>query len=71
MEVSGGMYNSVFWCYAYHQQKIEDFINALAASPDPNDYSCQCEAAEYAKLNLDDLTSDNIKYIEREVAKRY
>lgn len=71
MEVSGGMCDSMFWGYAHHQQKIEDFINALAASPDPNDYSCQCAAAECANLNLDSLTSDEIKYIEREVAKRY
>ena len=43
---------TAFNAYAYSQQKIEDFINALAASPDPNDWATQCELAEAANLNL-------------------
>lgn len=63
--------NLAFSAYAYHQQQIEDFINALAATGDPNDYSNQCAAAQCAGLDPNSLTSDEIKYIEREVAKRY
>ena len=33
--------NVAFSAYAYHQQGIEDFINALAATEDPNDYGVQ------------------------------
>ena len=57
--------------YTYHQQKIEDFINALAASPDPNDYSAQREIAWSVGVRMDDLTDAEIDYIEREVAKRW
>lgn len=60
-----------FNAYAYRQQQIEDFINALAATSDPNDYSNQCAAAQCAGLDPNTLTSDEIEYIEREVAKRY
>lgn len=60
-----------FNAYAFHQQQIEDFINALAATNDPNDYSNQCAAAQCAGLDPNTLTSDEIEYIEREVAKRY
>lgn len=63
--------NLAFSAYAFHQQQIEDFINALAATSDPNDYSNQYAAAQCAGLNLNTLTSDEIEYIEREVAKRY
>ena len=60
-----------FNAYAFHQQQIEDFINALAATSDPNDYFNQYAVAQCVGLDLDTLTSDEIKYIEREVAKRY
>lgn len=63
--------NLAFSAYAFHQQQIEDFINALAATSDPNDYSNQCVAAQCAGLDPNTLTSDEIEYIEREVAKRY
>ena len=63
--------NLAFSAYSYHQQQIEDFINALAATSDPNDYSNQCAAAQCAGLDPNSLTSDEIEYIEREVAKRY
>ena len=63
--------NLAFSAYAFHQQQIEDFINALAATSDPNDYSNQCAAAQCAGLDPNTLTSDEIEYIEREVAKRY
>ena len=63
--------NVAFSVYAFHQQQIEDFINALAATSDPNDYSNQYAAAQCAGLDPDTLTSDEIEYIEREVANRY
>lgn len=65
------MEHLAFNAYAFHQQQIEDFINALAATSDPNDYSNQCAAAQCAGLDPNTLTSDEIEYIEREVAKRY
>lgn len=66
----GEVENAAFSAYAYHQQQIEDFIDALSAVPDPNDYRCQIEAVIASGLDYESLTSDDIKYIEREVAKR-
>ena len=65
------MEHLAFNAYAFHQQQIEDFINALAATSNPNDYFNQCAAAQCAGLDPNTLTSDEIEYIEREVAKRY
>ena len=63
--------NTAFSAYAYHQQGIEDFINALAATEDPNDYGVQREIARSLSINMDDFTDAEIEYIEREVAKRW
>lgn len=63
--------NTAFSAYAYHQQTIEDFINALANTHNPNDYEIQRHIAHQLSMNLDDLTDDEIEYIEREVAKRW
>ena len=63
--------NLAFSAYTFHQQQIEDFINALAATSDPNDYSNQCAAAASAELDLNTLTSYEIAYIESEVAKKW
>lgn len=57
--------------YTYHQQKVEDFINALAATEDPNDYEVQREIARSLSINMDNFTDAEIEYIEREVAKRW
>ena len=65
------MNNTAFSAYAYHQQQIEDFIDALAASPDPNDWICELAALAAANLDPSTLTSDEREYIEREVAKRW
>lgn len=65
------MEQTAFNAYAYRQQQIEDFINALAATADPNDYSNQCAAALCANLNMDSLTFAETDYIELEVAKRW
>lgn len=57
--------------YTYHQQKVEDFINALAAVADPNDYGVQRQVAHAVGIRIDDLTDAEINYVEREVAKRW
>ena len=65
------MEHLAFNAYAYSQQRIENFINALAAADDPNDISAQADAALAANLNISSLTRDEREYIEREVAKRW
>ena len=67
----GSTEHLAFNAYAYHQQKIEDFINTLAAFDNPNESANQYAAAQMVELNINSLTSDEINYIEREVAKRY
>lgn len=62
---------TAFGAYAQHQQNIEDFINVLAATSNPNDERCQRGSASFVGLDLDTLTNDEIKYIEREVAKKW
>lgn len=62
--------NVAFSAYAFHQQNIEDFINELAASPDPNDPDIQAAVANSVNLSFNSLTSYDIEYIEREVNKR-
>jgi hypothetical protein len=64
------MEHLAFNAYAYHQQEIEDFINYLANAGDPNDFYAQRAAAQAANLDMNSLTSSEIDYIEREVAKR-
>ena len=63
--------NVAFSAYAFHQQEIDDFIEVLAATDDPNDRANQYAAARCVGLDPNSLTSDEIKYIEREVAKRF
>ena len=63
--------NLAFSAYAFHQQEIDDFIEVLAATDDPNDRANQYAAARCVGLDPNSLTSDEIKYIEREVAKRF
>ena len=62
---------TAFNAYAYSQQRIENFIKALAAAVDPNDISAQADAALAANLNISSLTRDEREYVEREVAKRW
>lgn len=57
-------------CYASHMQKIEDFIEALAASGNPNDGVTQRYLAKEVGLDPSELTSSDIEYIESEVAYR-
>jgi hypothetical protein len=63
--------DTAFSAYAYRQQQIEDFINALASTSNPNDYGNQSTAALVTNLNIDSLTFDEAQYIKSEVAKRW
>ena len=65
------MEHLAFNAYAYHQQQIEDFIDALAAADDPNDMDEQFYAALAANLDTSSITDQEREYIESEVAKRY
>ena len=65
-----GRFNDAFSAFACHTHTVETFINELAASDDPNDTWVQQRLAAEAGINLDRLTSNEIAYIEREVAKR-
>lgn len=64
------MNNTAFSAYACFQQQIEDFIDVLAASGNPNDESEQMDAAMCVGLNISSLSDSDIKYIEREVKLR-
>ena len=57
--------------YYHHRQKMEDFINKLAATPNPNELVTQHRIAREVGINLEHLTSYDIDYIEKEVAKRW
>lgn len=62
--------NKAFSAFAYHQQNIENFIDALAASDTPNDKITQYAIADSVGLDVNLLTVDEIAYIEREVVRR-
>ena len=62
--------NLAFSSYAYSQQQIEDFINLLAQSNDPNDPWEKDRISYQVGINLDHLSRSEIEYIEEEVAKR-
>lgn len=61
---------TAFNAYAYHQQSIEDFIDALAKNDNPNDPINQRSIARYVGLDFNSLTNAEISYIEEEVSKR-
>lgn len=63
--------NVAFSSYAYHNQKMEDFINALAAVPDPNNYGVQNQIARSLGIRIDDFTDDEISYMENEIGRRH
>ena len=64
------MEQTAFNAYAYHQQKIDDFVNLLAAAADPNDGQVQKELLSQVGLSPDDLSPFDLNYIEREVNRR-
>ena len=65
------MEQTAFNAYAYNQQRLENFINYLASTDDPNDFDNQSAAALAANLNIGSLTAQERNYIESEVAKRH
>lgn len=61
---------TAFNAYAYHQQKVDDFVNLLTAAPDPNNGQVQRELLSQVGLSPDDLSPYDLDYIEREVNRR-
>ena len=65
------MKNFLFMIHACEEQKKEDFINALANEPDPNDPEVQEAIASSIGLDLDSLSQYELDYIGKEVAARW
>lgn len=63
--------NTAFSIYALHQHQVEEFIDRLSLEDDPNDAEIQHNIAKLVGLDLESLTINQIKYIEREVSKKY
>ena len=63
--------NLAFSAYAFHQEQIEAVIKILAAVDDPNDGSAQWEAFNQVGLHPNDLTLDEVNYIERKIEELY
>ena len=62
--------NKAFSAYAMRQQEIEDLIDALVTSDNPNDYATQLSIYKALDFNSDTLTIKEIEYVEREVSRR-
>lgn len=64
-----------FNAYAMRKTGLEEIINSLVESDDPNDIENQAIAFgkghDYNIFGMEDLTSDEIDYIQTEVAKRW
>ena len=65
------MKDFLFMIYACEEQKKEDFINALANEPDPNDPIVQEEIAYNLGIDFDLWSKWDWEYIMREVEKRW
>lgn len=71
--------NRAFSCFAMesegdlptHRGKIEKVINLLAQSSNPNDFDIQNAVFNLAGLDSDTLTSNEVEYIENEVARKW
>ncbi len=63
--------SDLFNCYACHTQTIENFIDKLAETDDPNDYTTQVICASNVGLCFNSLTLSERDYVEKEVAKRW
>ena len=57
--------------YAIHKKSIEDFIEMLSQQRNPNDEDIQYLCAEACDINWDLVDSEERKYIEREVSRRW
>lgn len=65
------MEDFLFMVYACEEQKKEDFINALANEPDPNDPIIQESIAYELGIDFDTWSKWDWEYIQREVEKRW
>lgn len=65
------MEDFLFMIYACEEQKKEDFINALANEPDPNDPMVQEQIAYNLGIDFDLWSKWDWDYIQREVEKRW
>ena len=65
------MQDFLFMVYACEEQKKEDFINALANEPDPNDPIIQESIAYELGIDFDTWSKWDWEYIQREVEKRW
>ena len=65
------MKDFLFMIYACEEQKKEDFINALANEPDPNDPIVQESIAYELGIDFDTWSKWDWDYIQREVEKRW
>ena len=65
------MQDFLFMIYACEEQKKEDFINALANEPDPNDPIIQESIAYELGIDFDTWSKWDWEYIQREVEKRW
>ena len=65
------MKDFLFMIYACEEQKKEDFINALASEPDPNDPIVQESIAYELGIDFDTWSKWDWDYIQSEVEKRW
>ena len=65
------MKDFLFMIYACEEQKKEDFINALASEPDPNDPIVQEQIAYNLGIDFNLWSKWDWDYIQREVEKRW
>lgn len=64
------MFDIPFICYAAHKQSIEDYINAIARSVDPDSEYTRHQAARDANLNPLLLDKYEKAYIEEQISRR-
>ena len=56
--------------FAQHTETIEEFIDLLVQSDDPNNIATQYELAEQVGLDMDILSLADIGYIQNEVNRK-
>lgn len=60
-----------FNMYAERQCRIEQAIDILARTSDPNSYIAQNAAFQQAGLSINELSISERNYMEKEIAKRW
>ena len=51
--------------------RIERLISLLVITDNPNDFATQCEVYKIVGIDSDTFTTDEIAYIEMEIARRW